>query len=147
MASQQNDNVEVVRSVFDALNRGVLDAWEAACDEAYVVHMPGAPGRLPRAAARQMFEQYFAAFPGLRHTVEDAFASGDRVAARLSISGRNSGPFQGMPATGREMRTESLNIFRVANGRLREQWIQWDGLGMMQQLGMLPGAAQDAGAG
>ena len=142
MTEQTDNNVGVIRRAFEALNRGDLDAWESACDETYVVHFPGAPGPLPRAAARQTFEQFFAGFPGLQHDVADAWGAGDRVAARLAIHGTHTGPFQGMPATGRQMQMEAINIFRLAHGRVVEQWIQYDALGMLQQLGMMPGAAQ-----
>jgi steroid delta-isomerase-like uncharacterized protein len=141
MTTSTQNNVDAIRRVFDALNRGDLDGWEALLDDSYVVHFPGVPTPLPRAAARQVFEQFFIGFPGLQHTVEDVWATDDRVALRLTIRGTQTGTFQGMPPSGKEIAIESINMVRMADGRPVEHWIQYDALGMLQQLGAMPSAS------
>jgi steroid delta-isomerase-like uncharacterized protein len=138
MTTSPHSNVDAVRGLLEALNRGDLDGWEALLDDNYIVHFPGTTTPLPRAAARQAFEQFFVGFPGLQHTVEDVWGVDDRVALRLSIRGTHTGAFQGMPPTGKEFTIESINLFRMAHGRLVEQLIQYDAVGMLQQLGASP---------
>ncbi len=75
-----------------------------------------------------------------RMTIEDMIAEGDRVAVRLTSSAVHSGEFMGMPASGRRYEIGEIHIFRIRDGRVAEHWHQADFLGMMRQLGALPGA-------
>jgi predicted ester cyclase len=81
---------------------------------------------------------FFAAFPDIQHTLEDQLAEGDKVAVRLTIRGTQQGEFQGMPATGKAITMTSLNILHFANGKIAEQWVETDDLGLLQQLGAIP---------
>ena len=144
MSSRDEENVATVRQVYEALNRKDLVAWAALCAPGYVIHFPGAPP-LSAEAIQPLFASFFAAFSDLRHEVAEVWGAGDRVAARLSLRGTHDGPFQGMPATGRSIDVVLLNLFRMADGRMAEQWIQFDGVGMLQQLGALPAPAPVAG--
>jgi predicted ester cyclase len=72
-------------------------------------------------------------------TIEDVIAEGDRVAVRLTSHGRQVGEFMGMPPSGREYTIGEIHIFRVADGKVAEHWHQADFLGMMRQLGAMPG--------
>jgi predicted ester cyclase len=137
MTTSTQNNVDAIRRVFEALDRGDLDGWEALLDERYVVHFPGVPAPL-RAAARQVFEQFFVGFPGLQHTVEDVWGVDDRVAVRLSIRGTQTGTFQGMPPSGKAIAIESINMLRMVNERPVEHWLQYDAVGLLQQLGAMP---------
>jgi predicted ester cyclase len=69
-------------------------------------------------------------------------ADGDRVAVRLTITGVHTGPLQGIPPTGRTVTIGSINFFRFEGGAIAEQWVDYDALGMMQQLGVLSAAPQ-----
>ena len=81
---------------------------------------------------------FFAAFPDIQHTLEDQLADGDRVAVRLTVAGTQTGEFQGLPASGKHVRIGSINIFRCEGGKIAEQWVETDSLGMLQQLGAMP---------
>jgi predicted ester cyclase len=80
--------------------------------------------------------------------IDDLIAEGDRVAVRLRSHARHTGPFMGMPATGREYTITETHVLRIRDGQVVEHWRDADMLGLMQQLGMLPtpgaGGAQDA---
>jgi predicted ester cyclase len=71
--------------------------------------------------------------------VHDVIEAADRVAVRLTSRAQQTGSFMGMPATGKRYEIEEIHIFRVADGRIAEHWHQGDMLGMMRQLGLLPG--------
>ncbi len=66
--------------------------------------------------------------------VEDLIAEGDRVAVRVSWRGVHSGPFAGMAPTGREYRVSGIGIFRVAEGKVVERWLEFDQVGLMSQI-------------
>jgi steroid delta-isomerase-like uncharacterized protein len=74
-----------------------------------------------------------------RMTVEDVIAEGDRVAVRLTSSALHTGEFMGMPASGKRYEIGEIHIFRLREGRVVEHWHQADFLGMMRQLGAMPG--------
>jgi predicted ester cyclase len=70
---------------------------------------------------------------------EDVFSSGDRVVARVRFSGTNRGAFMGMPATGKSVDVQLIDMFRFGDdGLVREHWGVLDALAMMQQLGVVP---------
>jgi len=57
------------------------------------------------------------------------------VVARWTTEGTNTGPWDGVPPTGKRARFSGVNIFRIANGKVVEIWNHRDDLGVMQQLG------------
>ena len=71
-------------------------------------------------------------------TIEDMIAEGDRVAVRLTSSASQTGPFMGIPPSGKRYTIGEIHIFRVRDGKVAEHWHQADFLGMMRQLGALP---------
>jgi predicted ester cyclase len=71
-------------------------------------------------------------------TVDDLIAEGDRVVVRWTNAGRNSGPFLGIPPTGRSFSIAGIDIFRIENQRMAEHWHVVDQLTLLQQLGLVP---------
>ncbi len=91
----------------------------------------------PRAMA-QFIALYLRAFPDLRVTVEDAIADHDRVVSRWRLEGTHVGPLMGIAASGRLIRIEAIRIDRIEDGKIVESWMQWDTLGLLEQIGALP---------
>ncbi|HEX8815839.1 MAG TPA: ester cyclase [Terriglobales bacterium] len=79
-------------------------------------------------------QQIRTAFPDINITVEDAFASGDKVVARWSATMTHSGPGMG-PATGNKVQLTGMSIARFRDGQIVEGWDNWDQLGMLEQIG------------
>jgi len=90
------------------------------------------------------FKQSFAAADllGLRVTVEDMIAEGDKVVARYVAHGTPQGDFMGIPATGKAFTMTAIDILRFEDGKIAEHWIESDQLGMLQQLGAIPAPGQ-----
>jgi predicted ester cyclase len=78
------------------------------------------------------------AFPDLNITIEDQIAEGDKVVTRWVGRGTQQGELQGIPPTGKQATTSGIAIDRIVSGKLVETWDQFDALGMMQQLGVVP---------
>jgi len=87
---------------------------------------------------KQFLSMVMQVFPDLHYTVEDLVAEGDKVVARLTISGTQQGAFMGIPPTGKHATISDIEIFRIANGKGVETWVQADYLGLLQQLGAIP---------
>jgi steroid delta-isomerase-like uncharacterized protein len=110
----------------------------------FVVHYAGNPP-LDRDGFRQFLGALRAAFPDVRVTVEDAIAAGDKVAARWTWRGTHRGAFLGLAPTGRAVTGSGIGLFRIADGRLAEDFVQEDTLGLLQQLGAAPAPGAPAG--
>jgi predicted ester cyclase len=81
---------------------------------------------------------YQMAFPDVRMTVEDGFAEGDKVVVRWTGRGAHTGELMGIPPTGKQVTVTGIDVYRVAGGKLVERWGEFDQMGMMQQLGVVP---------
>jgi predicted ester cyclase len=80
----------------------------------------------------------FAAFPDIQFTIEELLADGDTVVARTTAHGIQTGEFQGIPATGAAVTSSGIAIYRLTGGKIVEQWLEYDQLGLLQQLGVVP---------
>lgn len=128
---------QVVRRFFAALDgRNLAGCADLIWPDA-TVHYNGMP-EMKRDQYRQMGEGYLAAFSDVRHEIEEQLADGDRVITRLTYGGRHTGPFAGIPATGRSFSAGALRIDRFKDGRIADVWIQADLMAMLQQLGVVP---------
>ena len=72
------------------------------------------------------------------YTVEDVVAERDRVVVRWTNTGTHSGPFLGVPPTGRPFTIAGIDIYRIENHRMAEHWHVVDQLTLLQQLGLVP---------
>jgi predicted ester cyclase len=80
-----------------------------------------------------------AGFPDLRFDAEDILESGDKVVARARVTGTNKGEFMGIPARGRSIDIQAIDILRFdADGLVNEHWGVMDIMSMMQQIGAVP---------
>lgn len=95
---------------------------------------------LDRDGWREMGQMFYAGFPDGRHTIDDLVAEGDKVVMRGRFEGTHLGAFMGVPPTGRKISLNLITINRYdAQGRVVEHWGEFDGGGLIQQLGALPG--------
>lgn len=97
------------------------------------------------AGVRQQFDGFRAAFPDFRATILDQVCEGDKVVTRKVFTGTHLGAFQGIEPTGREVQIGVIDIVRVADGQIVEHWNCVDRLGLLAQLGALPGVPATAG--
>jgi steroid delta-isomerase-like uncharacterized protein len=82
---------------------------------------------------------YRRAFPDARSTVEDQVAEADKVVTRWRARGTHRGELGALPATKRGFEMDGVTIERIAGGRIAEVWVMRDELGLLRQLGLLPG--------
>lgn len=132
-------NKEVVRRLFtEVSNRrdptAVPRFWAAD-----VVNHNGLPGQRPGAeGVAESLAGLFAAFPDYHEEVLGLVAEDDLVTAHVRLTGTHRGPFLGLPATGRAVRFEVMETFRLRDGLVAEMWVVADQLSLLRQLGLLP---------
>ena len=134
------DHSVTQRRLYDLLNAGNIDGFGALLADGFVEHeeTPGLPPT--KEGVLEFFRMYRAAFPNLRMDPEDVLASGDKVVARVRATGTHEGELMGMPATGKSVDVELIDIMRYdEDGLVAEHWGVVDMLAMMQQLGVAGG--------
>jgi steroid delta-isomerase-like uncharacterized protein len=129
----------IQRFVEEAFNEGNLEVAGAVYAPDFVSHEPAGPvGRDPE-YVKQFVGTYRGAFPDGRTTVEDVIAEGDRVAYRWSFRGTHQGELMGIPPTGEEVTITGITVDRISGGKIEEEWNNFDQLGVLRQLGVVPG--------
>ena len=126
------------RMVAEVVNQGHFDVVGELFDPAYVDHSapPGAPGGLD--GVKAVFGMFRTAFPDVKFEIMDMVGEDDIVATLVHGEGTNTGPFMGIPATGRSFSIGGITVFRIADDRIAEEWDQSDFLGLLQQIGAFP---------
>ena len=135
------ENKALARRSWEIVTEGSLDTLEDALAEVYagdfVMHEPdedivGIEG------LKQFVSMIRAGFPDLRVTLEDAIAEGEKVVSRWTAQGTHQGELMGIAPTGNRVTITGITIHRIEDGKIVEEWENWDALGMMQQLGAIP---------
>ena len=117
----------------DIMNSHDARRFAELVSEDYVQHNPAvAPGR---AGVVAFMHHWFETLSDTRVTVEDAFATGDRVVGRYTYRACHTGPFAGVPASGAEITMRSIDIWRVEDGQLVEHWDELNLLEVFRQMG------------
>jgi|SRR5919107_2551367 steroid delta-isomerase-like uncharacterized protein len=132
------ENKAIVRRWVEAFNEGDLDAVDDLLTDCYVRHDPNSPEVRGPEEEKQLIAMYRSAFPDLRFTVEDMVAEADKVATRVGISATHEGELLGVPSSGRRLSFTAMELYRLEEGKIDEQWVNVDTLGMMQQIGAIP---------
>lgn len=133
------DPKAVIRRWIDAWNAQDLDAAEELLAPEFVRHDANLPDVVGPQAERELIVGNLTAFPDLHFEIEQLIADGDLVAARYLVQGTHRGEFLGIPGTGRQVNIQAVESYRLDGDKLAEQWVVMDALGLLQQLGAIPG--------
>ena len=128
-----NESLEAFRR---GVRRGNLDLLDELYAEDATEHNPFGDLR-GRAAIRESYEGFMAAFPDITQEVEDIVAEGDTVAMRLTTRGTHEGPMGALEPTGREIEVQQTVFTRIEDGEIVERWLHPDNLTMLQQLNVV----------
>lgn len=133
------DHAATMRRMYDLINAGDVESFGEMMADDFIDHEE-LPGLAPtKDGVMAFFRMYLGAFPDLRMSAEDVIASGDKVVARVRATGTHRGDLLGMPATGRPVDVQMIDIIRFGDdGLAREHWGVFDSMTMMQQLGAIP---------
>jgi len=137
MSSIEENKAIVRRFVDEIFVQGSHDAVDELVADDFVAHTWPSTGR-PRDDLKAAIDRASRALADARFTIDDMIAEGDRVAVRLTTSARQVDEFMGMPPSGKRYEIEEIHIFRLRDSRAVEHWHQFDQMGMMKQLGLMP---------
>jgi predicted ester cyclase len=131
----------IVRKVLEEPWKGNWDVIDELVAPTYIGYDPSVPDPLRGPEGlKANFKKYADAFTGAQITVDDQIAEGDKVATRWTGRGTHTAELNGIAPTGKEITVTGLVISRVENGKIVEDWVTWDTLGMLIQLGAMPAA-------
>ena len=126
---------DVLHGIYQAVNTGDLILLDKFVAPGYTEHSERFQGVEP---FRQQITAFRAAFPDLSVTIDDLLIAGDRFASRTTVAGTHTGDLMGIPATGRRISVEAVDIGRVANGQAQERWGGLNMYALLTQLGVIP---------
>lgn len=135
------ENKGLARRSWEIVTEGSVASLEDALAEVYaedvIMHEP-AEDIVGIEGLTQFVSMIRAAFPDLRVTLDDAIAEGDKVVSRWTAQGTHQGELMGIAPTGNRVTIAGITIHRIEDGKIVEEWENWDALGMMQQIGAVP---------
>jgi steroid delta-isomerase-like uncharacterized protein len=141
--AEEQANLAAMNRIYDeVVNQGKLEVFDELVSPDMVEHEK-LPGFEPnREGVKQWFQMMHTAFPDLQFQVDDIFAAGDKVVARITMNGTQQGEFMGIKPTGKTIAVKAIDIVRFDNGKLVEHWGVTDAMSMMQQLGVIPAESE-----
>jgi steroid delta-isomerase-like uncharacterized protein len=134
------ENKKVARSLWEAGRDGDLDRVASLYDENVLYHGNAGEERRGRDGAVALVGMYKKAFPDLNLRIEQMIAEGDFVFSMVRPSGTFKGELQGMAPTGKSLDVRWLmNLVRISNGKIVEEWEIFDQMDFLKQLGVMEG--------
>jgi steroid delta-isomerase-like uncharacterized protein len=130
-----NPTTTVATRFYELYGKGEIDRVLELVSDDYVSHGFGGGG--PE-SLRQSLEGFRRAFPDVTFTIEDTITEDDKVAVKTTFRATHSGPFAGMPASGRSIEVGGCDVFRVRDGKIAEAWWLGDSGSMLMQIGAIP---------
>ena len=132
------DNKAIASRFFDeVINQRKLDVLDEIAHSNVKGHI--SDGVMSREEWKKILEMGLNAFADHHQTVHDWIVEGDKVVARWTVEGTHTGIYVGIPSTGRRMKATGIEIFRIENGKIVEEWCNLDFYGVVRQLGAVPG--------
>lgn len=133
----EETNQAAVRRLYDeCLNQGKFEAADQFISPAFTGLGPD--GGAGPAGFKAVVTRLRTGFPDIHFTLHDLFAANNRVALRWTWEGTHRGPFMNFPPTEKRVRQEGIVLYRFEGGQVVEARVQFDRLGFLQQLGILP---------
>ena len=135
------ENKDLVRRYFEEVwDKGNLDLIDELFTTDFVRHGPTATEGEVRGLEgfKGLVTMYRTALPDLRVPVEDLVAEGDRVVTRWTARGTHQGELMGNAPTGNEASVSGILIDRISGGKIEEEWVDYDTLQVMQEIGGVP---------
>lgn len=137
-SSLQEENKTVAKRAFEEiLNSGRFELAEQLYARDFVNH--GVHKKASLEEDQAALKGWHQAFSDITIVPEKLIAEGDLVTIYWVAKGTNTGTGNGLPATGKKVELAGITIWRIVDGKIKEEWSAFDQLSMMQQLGLIPG--------
>ena len=127
-----------VEEVQNQHNFELIDELVAA-DVTNHTPIPGMPEAPPgREPLKKLQMGLAAAFSGSSININAMIAEGEKVVTYKTFEGTHTGELFGVPATGKSVKFDIIDIWGFVDGKMRDHWAVADMMSMMQQLGVAP---------
>jgi steroid delta-isomerase-like uncharacterized protein len=136
--AMSEENKTLVRRYFEEIwDKGNLNLIDELFTTDFVRHGPtGTEGEVRGLESfKGLVSTYRTALPDLRVPIEDLIAEGDRVVTRWTARGTHHGELMGNAPTGNQASVTGILIDRISGGKIEEEWVDYDTLYLMQQVG------------
>jgi steroid delta-isomerase-like uncharacterized protein len=138
MTSTGNKNKIAMDFTEEIWDKGNFKIADEILSANFIDHDP-VNGQLPgKSGYQQMVRDFRNAFPDLRVKNEDVIVEGNKVVVRWTAQGKHSGQLMNIPSTNKLVKLKGIDILLVENNKIIERWGEFDALGMLSQLGVLP---------
>jgi steroid delta-isomerase-like uncharacterized protein len=145
-AMSTDENKAVVRRFFEELlSTDNLAIADELLSPDFYFYFAGSPEPMDLESYKEFLAERRAAFPDRRFVVEEMIAEGDKVSARFTMRGTHKGELRSIAPRGREVTMTGIDMIRLEEGKMVEDRVEVDQLGMMRQLGVIA-APHQAGA-
>ena len=135
-SSLQEQNKALAKRAFEELlSRGQFELAEQLYAKDFVNH--GIHRDIGLQEDQEALKGWHKAFPDIAIVPKKLIAEGDLVVVYWVARGTNTGTGNGLPATGKQVEQSGITIWRILNGKIKEEWSAFDQLSMMKQLGLL----------
>lgn len=135
--SLQEQNKAIAKRAFEEiLSKGHFELAEELYAKDFINH--GVHRDRSLEEDQTALKGYHDAFPDGDIVPEKLIAEGDLVTVYWIARGTNTGMGNGLPATGKKVELAGITIWRIVDGKIKEEWSAFDQLAMMRQLGLLP---------
>lgn len=124
----------VKRYIDEVVNAGKVDVVDEIVAGDYRLNGDAAGPDLLKSRAGASYTMLHDAFSDFAFTINELVAEGNTVAARLTFRGTQTGPFAGIPPTGKKVENLSLSFFALTNGQVAEEWTVSDVADVLRQL-------------
>jgi steroid delta-isomerase-like uncharacterized protein len=143
-SSLQEQNKALAKRAFEELlSKGRFELAEQLYAKDFVNH--GIHRDISLEEDQAALKGWHQAFPDISIVPEKLIADGDQVAVYWIARGTNTGAGNGLPATGKKAEQSGITIWRIVDGKIKEEWSAFDQLSLMQQLGLLDQKPTGAG--
>jgi steroid delta-isomerase-like uncharacterized protein len=137
------EGVQLIQAFYDEmLGKGNVDRIDEFVTDDVVDHEEGLAGQ-PEGKDGVVFfvNAMRGAFSDIKATIGPSVESGDMASAQVTITGKHTGEFMGVPATDKSFEIEAMDIIRIEDGKCAEHWGVTDNMALMQQIGAVPAPA------
>jgi len=153
-STNNNDNLKaeankarIMRFYEEVLNAHNPSMVDSFCVSDFIDHNPD-QGHTGKGLddLKAGLNDFFTAFPDFKIKSNFMIASGDSVMVHMTMTGTNTGSMAGMPATGKQVSVDGVDIILLKDGKATERWGYFDMIKFMTQLGLMPepGAIPDS---
>ena len=133
------NNKKIARQSLESFEKKDISLLDKITDQSkYKMHFPGKPEALNYEETKNLNLEYYTAFPDAKVTINFQVAEGDYVVSYITYNGTQKGILQGISPSNKKVTTTGIAIVRISNGKITEEWNEFDAMGMMQQIGAIP---------